>query len=110
MDTRIVIDILIELATREEESIVDGPNLPPAGVAELGEDIERLLGQLPPDIGRHARRLRTRYDRSVSYVRSGACDACFQQLPPQQAAEVARGRKLLRCAGCARYMVHRRWL
>lgn len=80
-----------------------------AAEAEASEEIARLVALLPPDVARHVGRLRSRGDRSVVYLRDGACGGCLGLLPRQQAIAVSKGRVLVRCASCSRYVVHRPW-
>jgi predicted nucleic acid-binding Zn-ribbon protein len=72
-------------------------------------EIARLLRLLPPDVARHVERLRTRGDRAVAWLQDGACGGCFALLPPQQAIAVGKGRLLVKCASCSRYVVHKPW-
>ena len=78
-------------------------------VEELEEEIARLVGMLPRDVGRHVQRLRQRGDRAVAWVAESTCTGCFAQMPPQQGLAAARGRQMVRCASCARFVVHRPW-
>ena len=81
-----------------------------AATLELEQEIERLVGMLPPDIGRHVARLRQRGDRAVAWVdEGGVCTGCFGQLPAQQGIAANKGRVLVRCTTCSRYVVHRPW-
>ncbi|RKZ15492.1 hypothetical protein DRQ50_07420 [bacterium] len=76
---------------------------------ELEQEISRLTGMLPPDAGRHVQRLRQRGDRAVAWVNEGTCTGCFAQMPAQHGIAAAKGRQLVRCASCARFVVHRPW-
>ena len=76
---------------------------------ELVAEIGRLVGMLPESIKRHVLRLRQNGGRAVVVVAGGACGGCFGQLPAQQAIDAGQGRNLVRCAGCARYVVRRPW-
>lgn len=78
-------------------------------VAELEAEIVRLTGLLPPDAGGHVQRLRRRGDRAVAWGDKGTCTGCFSQMPPQHGIAVECGRQAIRCASCARYVVHRPW-
>lgn len=78
-------------------------------VANIDLDLHRLVGMLPPAEKRHVERLRGKLDRSVVYQHSGACCGCFNQLPVQEALNVDRGRTVIRCPSCLRYIVHRPW-
>jgi predicted nucleic acid-binding Zn-ribbon protein len=77
--------------------------------AELADEIARLVGMLPDGIRRHVQRLQQDGGRAVVRVESGACGGCFGQLPAQQAIDAEKGRGVVRCAGCARFVVHRPW-
>ena len=76
---------------------------------DLVSQMERLVGMLPEAAKRHVQRLRKNGGAAVVRVQSGACGGCFEQLPVQQAIDADKGRNLVRCAGCARYVVHRPW-
>ncbi len=76
---------------------------------EAATEIARLVDLLPADVARHVGRLRSRGDRAVVWLQDGACGGCFGLLPPQQAIAVDKGRILVRCASCSRYVVHRPW-
>lgn len=80
-----------------------------AAEKEILQDIERLIGMLPPAEGRHILRLRTKLAQSCIYVSGSGCGACFEQLPMQKALEVQKGKNYVRCPGCARFIVHRPW-
>ena len=72
-------------------------------------DLQRLISMLPVGEKRHLDRLRQKLDQSVVYQHNGACCGCFHQLPVQDAINVDRGRTVVRCPSCMRYIVHRSW-
>lgn len=74
-------------------------------VVELADRIQLL----PVVIRRHVLRLREHGDRAVVRVEGGACGGCFGQLPAQLGIDADKGRAVVRCAGCACYVVHRDW-
>lgn len=76
---------------------------------EAAVEIARLLDLLPVDVARHVKRLQGKGDRAVVWLQAGACGGCFALLPPQQAIAVDKGRLLVRCASCSRFVVHRPW-
>ncbi len=78
-------------------------------LANIELDLNRLVGMLPEAEKRHVTRLRGKLDRSVVFQHNGACRGCFNQLPVQEAINVDRGRTLVRCPSCLRYIVHRPW-
>lgn len=78
-------------------------------VGHIDQDLHRLLAMLPPGEKRHVERLRGKLSRSVVYQHNGACCGCFNQLPVQEALNVDRGRTVVRCPSCLRYIVHRPW-
>jgi len=80
-----------------------------AAEEEIVQEIERLIGTMPPAEGRHVARLRGQYDRAVVRVESGACGGCFGQLPIQVGLDAKQGRALVRCSSCARYVVRKSW-
>lgn len=80
-----------------------------AAAAEIEEEILRLQGLLPEALARHHLRLRKQYPTAVVRVQNGACGGCFGQLPPQQAIDAAKGKNLVRCSSCARFVVHPSW-
>ena len=76
---------------------------------KLALELERLVGMLPEAVKRHVQRLQKNGGPAVVRVQSGACGGCFGQLPTQQGIDADKGRTLVRCAGCACYVVHRPW-
>jgi predicted nucleic acid-binding Zn-ribbon protein len=80
-----------------------------AGLQEIRAEIARLVGLLPPDVGRHAARLQKRDGHAVAWIDKGACTGCGMLLPPQEAAAAERGRAVVRCPACVRFVVRRRW-
>ena len=72
-------------------------------------DLKRLLGMLPPLEKKHVERLMEKLDRAVVPLHNGACTGCFHQLPRQEAINVGRGRSVMRCPSCRRYLVHESW-
>ncbi len=76
---------------------------------ELVTEIDDRVKLLPEAVRRHVLRLRSNGGQAVVRVSGGACGGCFGQLPAQQGLDAAQGRSLVRCAGCARYVVHRPW-
>ncbi|MFT5233189.1 MAG: putative nucleic acid-binding Zn-ribbon protein [Candidatus Krumholzibacteriia bacterium] len=75
----------------------------------LESELERLLSMMPEATKRHVMRLRKNGDQSVARIESGACGGCFSQLPPQQGVDAERGRGVIKCASCARFVVHKQW-
>lgn len=92
--TRLELGALAAAAERGAEAAA-------AGQAEL----ERLLTLLPPELGRHLRRLRGRGERGVAIVRGAACGGCFGQLPAALLADMERRRVVGRCPGCGRVVI-----
>lgn len=80
-----------------------------AGLDEIRAEIERLVGMLPPDMARHAARLRKRDGHAVAWLERGACTGCGMMLPPQDAAAAELGRAVVRCPACVRFVVRRPW-
>ncbi len=75
----------------------------------IQNDLERLLGMLPPGENRAVIRLREKLGQAVVHHQDGACLGCFNQLPQQQAIVVEQGRIVVRCPSCMRFIVHRSW-
>jgi predicted nucleic acid-binding Zn-ribbon protein len=80
-----------------------------AAAEEIEAEIQRLQRLLPEGLARHHARLRQQYPTAVVRVQNGACGGCFGQLPAQQAIDAQRGKNLVRCASCARFVVHHSW-
>lgn len=70
-----------------------------------GQELERLLGLLPPDLARHLRRLQGRGLQAVVPLRGGACGGCFAQLPAASAGDLRQRRAVVRCGGCGRVVI-----
>ena len=73
----------------------------------IDQQIARLLGIVPADVARHVQRLWGQGGRAVVFVQEGACGGCYGRLPTQQGIAVARGKAMVRCPACARFIVHR---
>lgn len=80
-----------------------------ASRTELVAERNRLLSMLPEAVRRHAERLQRNRGQAVVHLESGACGGCFSQLPAQVGIDVDRGRTVVRCPSCARFIVHRSW-
>lgn len=80
-----------------------------ARVENIDLDLRRLIGMLPGADRRHVELLRRKLDQSVVFLHNGACRGCFHQLPVQEAINVERGRSVVRCPSCMRYIVHHSW-
>lgn len=76
---------------------------------ELAAAIDRCLSMLPEAVRRHAVRMRRNGGPAVVRVESGACGGCFVQLPAQLAIDAEKGRSVVRCPECARFVVHHVW-
>jgi len=76
---------------------------------ELTAAIDRCLSMLPETVKRQVLRLRQNGGPAVVRVKSGVCGGCFGQLPAQQAIDAEKGRAVVRCAGCGRFVVHHVW-
>lgn len=73
----------------------------------IDQQIARLVGMVPADVARHVQRLWGQGGHAVVFVQEGACGGCCGRLPVQQGIAVARGKAMVRCPACARYIVHR---
>jgi predicted nucleic acid-binding Zn-ribbon protein len=78
-------------------------------LAHIDTDLHRLLSMLPPLERKHVERLMEKLDRAVVTLQNGACTGCFHQLPTQEAINVGKGRMVVRCPSCRRYLVHASW-
>lgn len=86
-------------------ALADAADRGAAALADGAAELARLVAMLPPDLGRHLRRLQDRGQQSVVPLRGSACGGCFAQLPAAQAGEVERQRAVVRCAGCGRVVI-----
>jgi predicted nucleic acid-binding Zn-ribbon protein len=59
----------------------------------------------PAAVAGHLGRLREQYDQAVVRVEGRSCAGCGGQMPQQQAIDAARGKALVRCPSCARFVV-----
>lgn len=114
MDVMIVCDILFQVAGLEEEwrglddsaARSSGPSEQEvAAREEIQTELARLFDMLPPDVRRTLQRLRSRGGRSTARLAGGACGACGNKLPTQLNSSAERGRRLVRCPSCSRYLV-----
>ena len=118
MDEMIAYDILVQVAGLEEEWLeldeASGrPSLAPeqelAARQEIQDEVARLIALLPANVGSLLQRLRSRGGRSVVRLADVACGECGSRLPTQLKSSVERGRRLVRCTGCFRYLVRPSW-
>jgi len=93
-----------ELARMDQETVQAR-----AAEQEIVEQISRLMSMLPEPVARHVTRLRTQHSRAVVRVQDGACGGCFGLLPTQQGIDAEKGRALIRCASCSRFVVRKSW-
>jgi uncharacterized protein len=98
-----------EAAATEALAKLDG-ELPPriadlaASSKELKSGYEVELGALPAEIKKRYTTLRAAGKWPVVHVKDGSCLGCRMTVPPQNVAEVRKGR-LLECMGCHRWLV-----
>ena len=94
---------------REREGLVGQAERATSAIGAISEEVDRLVHMLPEAVKRQVLRLRSDGGRAVVRVENGACGGCFAQLPAQQGIDADKGRAVVRCASCARYVVHRPW-
>jgi len=97
-------------SAREMEAIRTERRALAAAAGEHEAELERVVHLLPPSEMRTVLRLRSKLDLSVVHHHNGACTGCFHQLPAQQVIDVDRGRAVVRCPSCMRFIVHRPWV
>jgi len=108
-DARVVSHWKGQESARELEAIRAERQTLNAARKEDSAELERVIHLLPDAEMRTVQRLRSKLDLSVVHHHNGACTGCFHQLPAQQAIDVDRGRAVVRCPSCMRYIVHRPW-
>ena len=96
--------------TAERDHLTAEGTAAAAMAGDLEKEIDRLEALLPVAIARHYARLRQQYPTGTVRVQDRACGGCFGQLPPQQALDAARGKALVRCPSCARFVVRHSWI
>ncbi len=74
---------------------------------QLETEIERLLSMVPADVRATFSRLRQGVPLPAAYLDEAACGGCHAQFPAQEAIEIARGKKVIRCQACGRFVVPR---
>jgi hypothetical protein len=74
-------------------------------IAALSGEVAACDAQLPPDVAATVAKLRGAVPPPVVAIEGGACGGCGARPPLQRALDVERGRLLLRCQGCGRYLV-----
>ncbi len=94
---------------RERAEILARRGLLEAAAADIELEIARLRDLLPPQVGRHLERLWSKGLLAVVAVSGRACGGCFAHLTPQQAIAADKGKDLVRCPSCSRFVVHPPW-
>ncbi len=74
---------------------------------EITREIATCTSQLHPDITARLERMRTRVPLPVVWLDEGACGGCYASFPTQIALEIEKGRSVVRCQACGRYVVAR---
>lgn len=77
-----------------------------ADADRAGRDLDAAQAGLPADLRRRYQSLRAAGKWPVAHVRDGSCDACKMAVPPQNVAELRKGR-IVECNGCRRWLVLR---
>jgi predicted nucleic acid-binding Zn-ribbon protein len=72
---------------------------------ELAREIETCTSQLPPPIVATLARLRTGLELPAVRIDGEACGGCHAHFPQQVALEIDKGRSVVRCQACGRYVV-----
>ncbi len=76
-----------------------------AALADGQAELDRLVALLPPELGRHLKRLQGRGLVSVVALKGGACGGCFELLPAAVAGDLRGRRAVVRCGGCGRVVI-----
>ncbi|MFL6229416.1 MAG: zinc ribbon domain-containing protein [Pyrinomonadaceae bacterium] len=79
-----------------------------AELEECRRDRERLLAELPKQMGALYDRIRARIRNGVAVAeaRNGACTACFMSLRPQIMSMIRRGEEIVTCDNCNRILYY----
>ena len=78
-----------------------------AEAAALEREIAICLEQVPRDVRARLERLREGLPQPVAFLDGAACGGCHAQFPAQKALEIEKGRTVVRCQACGRYVVPR---
>jgi predicted nucleic acid-binding Zn-ribbon protein len=76
-----------------------------AAQAELEREIATCHSQLPPTVASTVDRLRTSLVLPVVRLDGEACGGCHAQFPTQVSLAITKGRSVVRCQACGRYVV-----
>jgi len=74
---------------------------------EMKREIETCLSQLESEISVNLIRMSKSMPLPVVWMDKEACGGCHAQFPKQTAIEISRGRTVVRCQACGRYVVER---
>jgi hypothetical protein len=91
--------------TREREELQHVQERAAAEAAEYDHEIAVCLDQLPPSVLANVKRLGEHMPLPVVYLDGEACGGCHAQFPPQLARDIEKGRSVVRCQTCGRYVV-----
>ncbi len=80
-------------------------------LADLVEEIaavekrrEDIMKSLNPELIRAYETLKARRGKALAAVRTGVCQGCYVNIPPQMFNEVQRNEILIRCPNCNRFL------
>lgn len=69
-------------------------------------DRKRLVDALPARVrSKYQRLVNAKGQEAIVNLTDGSCGGCFYKLPPQTAAEIRMGQRLIICEGCGRILV-----
>jgi len=98
-----------ERGVREQHTLDEKGAAADSKLPHLQDELDRLLAMMPEGTRRHVLRLRKNGEQAIARIEGGACGGCFSLLPPQQGVDAERGKGVVKCAGCARFVVHHQW-
>jgi predicted nucleic acid-binding Zn-ribbon protein len=108
-----IADLEAELVAKREEMATRRRELENAVVKaeatqeEMKREIDTCLAQLDNEISVNLSRMSGNLPLPVVWMDKEACGGCHAQFPQQIAIEVSRGRTVVRCQACGRYVVDR---
>jgi predicted nucleic acid-binding Zn-ribbon protein len=76
-----------------------------ARLEKVEKEISTCYEQLPPELVMSIERLQQKVSLPVAWLDGEACGGCHAHFPTQIAIEISRGRSVVRCQTCGRYVV-----
>ncbi|MGB9561468.1 MAG: zinc ribbon domain-containing protein [bacterium] len=74
-------------------------------IEQIQNEWDRIARDLPQNIVEEYKTMRAKQNIVVAFVRNNSCGACFAVITPQTIQELRRGRRIIRCENCGRFLI-----